>query len=737
MNRPNPAFGAAATSRKNDLDSLLARAQTSHQSRRFDEAKALYSKILRKHPDQFEALLLLGCCEHDSGASEAGLQLIKRAISIDPRSAMAHCNLGIVLLALGCRQDALACFDKAVALQPTFGDAHYRRGLVLHAQERFEEAISSFDKALKFDPRRFFMFMSKGDTHHALRDLDAAITCYSQAIALNPGFELAWINRGCCLLDQGQCERAIADLEHALALAPGHAVAWTRYAKALTHMGRCDEAYASYEKALSLDADLLDAWIGKADLLLETNADIRLLRTACERALALDPNSVEALILSSWYLAATGQPDTAIEYCDRALAIRPGNEAALSSKVFYLDYSTRTDVAQQQQARGDWWRQVGTPIFEQFGAPHGNDRGTDRKIVLGYVSGDFFHNSPAYSFRPVLENHDRSRFEVICYSTNARRDHITESFMQVADRWRDVASTSDDALANCIRTDKVDILIDLSGHTGNNRLRVFARKPAPVQVTAWGFATGSGVATIDYMFSDPVALPAADRHLYAEQIYDLPSLLIMEPPPADLRRAEPPMVRNGYVTYGLFNRVSKFSDAAVAVWAQILSRDATARLLIKDQACDDELVQRALFERFALHGIVRERISLLGKTSRDDHLKAFGMVDICLDPFPQNGGISTFEALYMGVPVVAKLGQTVASRCGGAIVSAAGLSDWVADDDARYVEIARSVTTERLKELRHALPDMIAERCGPAVYTRAVEEAYRTMWGRHCETAAP
>jgi predicted O-linked N-acetylglucosamine transferase (SPINDLY family) len=255
-----------------------------------------------------------------------------------------------------------------------------------------------------------------------------------------------------------------------------------------------------------------------------------------------------------------------------------------------------------------------------------------------------------------------------------------------------------------------------------------------VQVTAWGFGTGTGLKTVDYMFSDPVALPAAERHHFSEEICDLPSLMIMEPPPEQPRCVEPPVVTNGYMTYGVFNRVSKFSDAAVAVWSRILQADGTARLVIKDHACDDAFVQDSLIARFGSHGIAPERIRVLGATSREDHLKAFGQVDVCLDPFPQNGGISTFEALYMGVPVVSKLGKTISSRCAAAIVSAVGLSDWVAADDTQYVEIARAAAPGRLKELRSALPDMIAERCSPAAYTRAVEDAYRTMWIRYCQT---
>jgi predicted O-linked N-acetylglucosamine transferase (SPINDLY family) len=287
-------------------------------------------------------------------------------------------------------------------------------------------------------------------------------------------------------------------------------------------------------------------------------------------------------------------------------------------------------------------------------------------------------------------------------------------------------------LVEAIQRDKVDILVDLSGHTEGSRLRAFACKPAPVQVTAWGFATGSGLPTIDYMFSDPVTIPGTSRQFFAEQIYDLPCFAIVEPPPAGLRCCEPPVLANGHVTYGVFNRVSKFSDAAIAVWARILTSDPNARLLIKDTAIDDELIKKQLRARFAAHGIAADRIDLMGRTPRDEHLAAYRLVDICLDPFPQNGGVSTWEALYMGVPVVTKLGDSVASRAAGGILSAVGLPEWAAENEDDYVRIALASTPERLKAIRNELPALIAARCSPAAYTAEVEKAYRTMWTRYC-----
>jgi predicted O-linked N-acetylglucosamine transferase (SPINDLY family) len=242
--------------------------------------------------------------------------------------------------------------------------------------------------------------------------------------------------------------------------------------------------------------------------------------------------------------------------------------------------------------------------------------------------------------------------------------------------------------------------------------------------------------TIDYVFSDPVTIPVQVRGLFHEAICDLPCMLTLDPLPANVPREELPALANGFITFGVFNRISKISDPAVEVWAQILDRVPHAKLLVKDHAIEDPLVRDNLLARFARHGVASERIDLLGATSRSDHLSALNKVDICLDPFPQNGGVSTWEALQMGVPVVARLGNTLSSRVAGAILSAIGMTDWVAENESDYLEIAvaQAANAEELSRLRRALPGRIAASPAgnPAAYSDEVAKAYRGMWQRYC-----
>jgi len=731
LGRPK-AFSVAPPPRKGfDIAREFARGQAFQRFGHFDDALAAYRRVLKKRPNHFDALHMLGVTEQLSGNSEAAARSLKRALLLDPQSVAAHCDLAVVLMVLQRLDEALASCDHAIARKPDFAGAYFHRGNVLMGLRRFTEAVASFDQAIALDPQHADAFNDRGNALHELGRFDDAIASYDSALARKPDHVRALANRGAAFKELKQAERAIADFDRALALAPDEVNSWINRGGALVDLGRRDEALANYDRALSINPKLSEAWLGRGNALLLTLRATEAL-AACQTGLAIEPNSARALTLIGQCHARLGDAEAAVSFLDRALAIKPDDEVALSSRIFTLDFSTEGDFARHQAARSEWWRQIGSNIAADHPPQHHGDRDPNRRIVLGYVSAEFSHRSAAFAFRPVLQNHDKTRFEVICYSCSPTEDAVTGTFRDVADRWRDVLQWSDDRLADCIRADKVDILIDLSGHGGGNRLRTFARKPAPVQVTAWGHATGTGLPTIDYLFSDPVMIPADVRHLHAEQIHDLPCAVIIEPPPAELRCPEPPVTSNGYLTYGVFNRVNKISHAAIGVWARILRSDPTSRLLIKHSQIDDASIRSTLMERLASHAIAPDRISLMGSTRREQHLAAYREVDICLDPFPQGGGVSTWEALYMGVPVVAKLGSAAASRVGGAILSAVGLGDWVADDDDRYVEIALRSTVDQLRTIRHALPDLIAERCSPLEYARAVEEGYLTMWQKYC-----
>jgi predicted O-linked N-acetylglucosamine transferase (SPINDLY family) len=321
-----------------------------------------------------------------------------------------------------------------------------------------------------------------------------------------------------------------------------------------------------------------------------------------------------------------------------------------------------------------------------------------------------------------------------------REDDTTAKIRQAVDGWRSTLGISDDALSEQIRRDGIDILVDLSGHSEGHRLLVFARKPAPVQVTAWGHSTGTGLKTIDYFFADPSLVPQAERQFYAEEIFDLPSALCYEAPPYAPEVSALPATRGTPFTFGCLNRLEKITDKAIALWGRILRGVPDSHLLVKDKVLGyGPLRQQFLHRLRDIGGIAPERASLLGPTSHLEHLATFGRIDVGLDPMPQGGGVSTAEALYMGVPIVALRGTTVAGRLTASVLSLLQMQDWVAETEDDYVRIAtqKREDLDALAGLRRQLRTRLTQSPYGDVenYVRAVERAYRSMWRRWCDRA--
>jgi len=708
----------------------LERALALHRKGYLVEAESAYREILKKHPRNFDALQLLGAIELQRGHLEQAYRLLNDALRINPRCDGAHANLGHVLGVLGRPKEALASCNKALAIKPDHTDALCTRGNALKDLGRDEEALVSYEKALALRPDYPEALHNRGAVLINLKRTKEALVSVARALALKPEFPEALSTYGNVLKDLRRYEEALGCYDRALALKPDYAEALYNRGLTLFELYRPEEALASLDGALVMKPNFVEALMVRGNTLRSLHRTEEAL-ASYEQALAIKPDHTDVLSSRGAAFMELLRYEEGIASYDKALAIKPDHPVAGSNKLYSLDFVPELGFAEHQQARRDWYQALPKHLFSRV-APHPGVADPSRPLVVGYVSADFRQHSASSCFGPVLKRHDRAYFQVICYSSVKLEDSITEEFRQLADKWRSVSDLSDEALAEQIRADGIDILVDLSGHTAGNRLMVFARKPAPIQVTAWGHATGTGLPAIDYLFSDPVAIPAEVRSLFAETVVDLPSLITIEPPADAPPVAELPALSRGFVTFGCLNRFNKVSQAALELWARILRAVPESRLLVKDMALDNPVMQARVRDTLARHGIGAERIEVRGRTSRKDHLAAYSDVDIALDPFPLNGGMSTWEALWMGVPVVAKLGNSVPSRISGAILHAIDLAEWVTDGDEEYAALAvrHAADLQALAELRRGMRARIA--ASPAgnldAYTRAVEAAYRNMW---------
>jgi protein O-GlcNAc transferase len=535
--------------------------------------------------------------------------------------------------------------------------------------------------------------------------------------------------RGVMLASKGQYRKALKCFDKVLSIAPAHLDALNNRADCLAVLGHHEQAIASYDKLLAARPGDLHARGNRASALKSIG---RLAEAVADYSTVLQstPDYTAALFNRGNAYVDLGRPKDAIRDLRNALSLRPTDSDVHTSLIFALNFDTEASSESQQTERARWASHWTLPA----GTGHPNDPSADRKLRIGYVSSHFRHQAATYAFGGVIVHHDPNQFEVVCYSDTAAEDDLTAHLRRRADTWRRTSDLSDDRLAQLVRQDQIDILVDLVGHMKGNRLRVFAVKPAPIQITAWGEPTGTGLKAIDYLFADPVLVPASERALLAEQVADLPCFLGFWSPEALPEPGGLPANDRGYVTFGSFNRLAKTSEPVLREWSAILRAVPGSRLVLKDRLVSQQA--NVIMGVLAEEGISAERVALLKQIDRAAHFTAYRGIDIALDPFPHGGGMTTLEALWMGVPVVTAPGRTISSRLAAAILTAAGLTDFIATDREHYVQVAAAKASElgALTQLRSTLRHRLANtEFGDTVrYARAVERHYRSMWQEWC-----
>lgn len=453
-----------------------------------------------------------------------------------------------------------------------------------------------------------------------------------------------------------------------------------------------------------------------------------------DKSLAIRPDHFDTLYnCAAAYLELNRFKEAAACY-RRALASK-ADPACHSNLIFVMNFDADTSAEEQHAERARW-----CALHTQALAPvagHANDRDPNRRLRIGYVSSHFRSQAATYGFGGAIVCHDKSRFEVVCYSDTRKEDEVTSQLRAHADIWRQTAGLSDDDLSGVIRADRIDILVDCVGHMRDNRLLAFARKPAPIQVTAWGEPAGTGLKTMDYLFADQVLVPESERPLLAERVFDLPNFLGYWQPDAVPEPATLPALARGYVTFGSFNRPNKIQEPVLRRWAAILRALPSARLVIKSAGPAADVSHPIRIRRvLESEGIGAERVTLLRRTTRAEHFAAYRDIDIALDPFPHGGGMTTLDALWMGVPVVTLCGGTIASRLAAASLTALDLTDFMAPDIESYVglAVAKARDLKGLAETRATLRERMTRSAigDPTLYARAVEAAYVEMWRTWC-----
>jgi len=712
----------------------LESARALHAAGHWREAQIAYRRIIEREPRNVAALHLLASLLSETGQLEAAAQTMEKAVRCQPSNADAHANLGALLHALQRFAQAEPVLRHAVALDPRHAHAHNVLGMVLGDLGRTGDALASFRRAIDLEPALAHAHYNLGVALAHTGDAAAAVHSYRRALQLDPNVASLHCDLADVLFVLGRSDEAEASYRTALALEPAFVPAHVGLAHVSRHRGQAASAEEGYRRALALNPSAAGIYMHLGLALFDQHRPEEA-EQSFRQALRLEPRMPEAHGHFADTLKLLGRLDEAERSFRQALEINPGYAAMRSDLLLLLNYIPGRGAEEIYAEHEEFGRRVAA-LREM--RPPATERNPDRQLRIGYVSGDLRQHAVAHFIEPVLERHHRDDVEVTCYYSNPTYDATTMRLKGHADRWRDVAGMSDEALTHLIREDAIDLLVDLSGHTGRQRLLAFARKPAPVQATWLGYLNTTGMEAMDWRITDGVATPAGllDR-LHSEALLRLPDsqwcYRAAQPSP-DV--SPPPVLTNGFCTFASFSSAAKINAEVIRTWSRLLAAVPRARLRVMVNGP----LPTDYAQRFAREGISPDRLQLRPGGYFDEYLAAHAEVDIMLDSFPYTGGTTTCHCLWMGVPIVTMVGTTATSRGGASLLSAVGLQEFVAQNPDEYVAIAAALAqdAQRLRSLRASLrermrssPLMDAER-----FTRNLEQAYRRMWREWCSNGA-
>ena len=654
------------------VDALIAQGLAAQQAERYAEAERAYRSALQIDRTNPQALTLLGMLAGMAGQFQFAIDLFLQALQRDPNNADLYHNLGETFRQLGETGKAIPYFERALALRPEHLEAY--RSAADAAIEAAERADREGRGIHAGELRRLAAkYLMKLGAREYRRRLESAEATFREAVVLDPESADAFYSLGTLLQEKSRPTEGAALLRRAIALNPKDTEAHVNLGSAYYALRQWQEMEAAFRTAL-----------------------------------ALDPTSR----LARQNLAST------------MLGWR-----------LYDDGSTPEDIFAAHRA---WGEQVSAEQGSAPPAPFLNARDPDRRLRVGYVSGDLFNHPVASFLLPLLAHHDRSAVELFCYAEVERPDAVTESLRRLVGTWRETVALDDAALRAQFRADRIDIIVDLSGHTARNRLRALAVKSAPVTATWLGYPATTGLSSIDWRITDAIADPPGAERFYTEKLLRLPEgFLCYVPSAADPLAPPLPARQHAGITFGSFNNPMKLSQATIRSWAAILTALPQARLMLKAGLLNDPGIRQSILERFAANGIAEERIELRGfVTDPAAHLGSYAEIDVALDPFPYNGTTTTCEALWMGVPVVALIGDRHAGRVGLDLLSRIGLAELAASDVDGYVATAIGLARDqdRLARLRGELRERMraSPLCDAPRFARSFEDGLRRMWLEWC-----
>ena len=552
-----------------------------------------------------------------------------------------------------------------------------------HRKNNFTDAKNLYNEVLKTNPNDANVHNNLGVVLKELGETQKAISCLQKAIAIQPNHADAHNNLGSVQKELGETQKAISCFQKAIAIQPDYANAYYNLGSVQKELGETQKAINCFQKAITIQPDYADAY-NNLGLVFHESGEHQKAISYYEKTIQINPGYTGAYNNLGNVLKDLGEHQKAISCYEKAIQINPSYIEAHNNILFTLFYFEKDDP-KYYLSKTKKFRSSLKPIDDDLLLKYQFDH-KPKKIKIGFVSGDFRKHPVGYFLLDMLKHLKNKNLELIAYSNYQKKDNLSAKLMSHFTNWHEITDQNDEKVVNQIRKDGIHILFDLSGHTAKNRLPIFINKPAPIQVSWAGYAGSTGIPEIDYLIGDSLVTPSNERNHFTEKIFLLPNIWIcFTAPDIEIKLGQLPAIKNGYITFGCFNNLSKINNKVISLWSRILMTIPKSKIFLKTKELNNLYIKEMIINNFKKNNINSDSIILEGSSPRNELLDSYNRVDIALDPFPYSGGVTSFEAIWMGVPVLTKKGFNFISHTTESINHNCGMSDWIANDENKYV----------------------------------------------------
>ena len=705
---------------------------------RIDDGLNLYRELTNRNVQQPEVWFNFANALQRAGKAADAKQTFERTLEIAPNFFPAALNLANLVRDAGDSEAAIPMYRRAIAMNPQHPKPRINLAKLLRSQKNFDETREVLDGAPCEEGVSVDVLYERAILGYESGDSEAAFTAAEQLLTIQPKYGNAYTLIGLIEYERGNVESAILWWNELAKLEPNNPEPHMNLGTLRQKEHQQAEAVGHFREAVRRAADDLGANL-KLGLILSTTGHVSEAMQIGKRLTEAFPNRPEGFSLLANGLHEQGLCEKSRAAFDEALSKKTDDTTLIGNALFsslYSDTLSDDDILDIHSQLSSRLHKLATqhdpptPCAERV-------RSEGSRIRVGYLSPDLLKHPVGYFVEPILEHHDRQQFEVVCYSDNASVDELTKRLQNLDLTWHECAAWSDSRLEGQIRSDKLDMLIDLSGHTAKNRAMVLARKPAPILATYLGYPGKTERPANDWLIADHHLCPLDQPLDSHERITRLNGcFLCYRPQPDTPDVAPPPFEKNGFITFGSFNHLAKLTDSTVRLWSRVLDAVPDSKLVLKALPLADEGTRTLTRQRFADCGIDPERISPLPPTvPLSAFMAEYSRLDIALDTVPYNGGTTSCDALWMGVPVITLPGGRFSSRMGASVLSTVGLDDFIAEDNDDYVRIGASLAsdTNKLRTLRSSIRNRVAESllCNPVEFTREFEATLHAILAGH------